>query len=209
AYELDRYLGCRAPEPLPRPRLEAQRAAMLALAEDAVFGADACADQRSIVLVSVDRLQALGETDGAVALLERAAGDAQARLDGDLRSDRNLADNLRVYFERLAELTGSYMQLDALMPQLIAAWPDDYVYPFRHGRSLVARGQAAEALPFLQQAAAKAYGVNRLKVAEQRVKALQALDREAEARKVVAEALKANGPWFAEEAAALKGLLSG
>jgi len=41
---------------------------------------------------------------------------------------------------------------------LIAAYPDDYVYPYRYGRSLFERGNATAALPFLEQAADKAYG---------------------------------------------------
>jgi hypothetical protein len=53
-----------------------------------------------------------------------------------------------------------------------------------------------------------AYGINRLKNAQARVASLKALNRTDEARQVVAETLKANGPWFPEEAAKLKALLS-
>src|SRR3546814_3959221 len=93
------------------------------------------------------------------------------------------------------------------MPRLIAAWPDDYVYASRWGKSLLARGKPAEALPQLEKAAEQAYGVNRLQVAEQRVKALQALNRDADARHVVGETLKANGPWFPDEAARPKAMV--
>src|ERR1051326_2066911 len=50
--------------------------------------------------------------------------------------------------------------------------------------------------------------LNRLKVAEQRAQALIQLNRRDEAKKVVSEALAANGPWFPEDAAKLKQLRS-
>jgi hypothetical protein len=87
---------------------------------------------------------------------------------------------------------------------LIAAYPDDYVYPYRYGRSLLERGQADKALPLLEAAAKKAYGENRLAVATQRVLALKALKRQADAEKVVAEVLEQNGQWFPEQVAKLK-----
>ncbi|MFA5939055.1 MAG: thioredoxin family protein [Sinimarinibacterium sp.] len=207
-YEVDRYASCTA-DAAEKPVLAAQRTRMLDLVEQGVFGAQRCADTRSVVLTTADLHAALADADAERALLERAARDVDARIGDDWRKDRNLSDNLRVYLERLAKRSGDYSRLDTLMPKLIAAWPDDYVYAFRHGRSLLARGKAAEALPFLDQAAAKAYGINRLQVADQRVRALQKLGRDAEARRVVAETLKANGPWFAEEAARLKALLQG
>ncbi|HUP92538.1 MAG TPA: thioredoxin family protein [Solimonas sp.] len=206
-YELDKVLACA--EGLPaeerQRRLAPQRAAMDRLVEQRVFGrkAQACADERSVVLSAADLYQALGDGEAEKKVLSRAVAAVDKRLAGDFKKDRNQADNLRVYLDR----AGQTEALDALYPRLIAAYPDDYVYPFRYGKSLLARGKAAEALPFLEQAAPKAYGVNRLKVAEQRVKALQALQRGDEARKVVAEALQANGPWFPEDAAKLKGLL--
>jgi hypothetical protein len=90
------------------------------------------------------------------------------------------------------------------MPRLIATWSRDYVYPYRFGKSLLERERASEALPYLERAAARAYGENRLRVAELRVKALKRLGRQDDARAVAAEALKANGPWFPELAKSLK-----
>lgn len=205
AYELDTVLDCTAAQPAAQrqPLLTAQRPRVQALIESGGFGPSRCADQRSVVLTAADLHEALGDAPAAQKLLERALADTRKRLGSDYRKDRNLADNLRVYLDR----AGRTADLDALMPKLIAAWPDDYVYPYRHGKSLLARGQAAAALPLLEQAAAKAYGINRFKVAEQRVLALKALKRDAEARPVVAETLKANGPWFPEEAQKLKALV--
>jgi thiol-disulfide isomerase/thioredoxin len=202
-YELQRYLSCAGGQSDARDLLRDQRPAMSKLVESGVFGASACADQRSIVLTTVDLYQKLGDDGAADALLHRAIEKTRRTLGENLASDRNLADNLRVYLERY----GNADALDALMVQLIDAYPDDYVYPFRYGRSLLARGDAEAALPYLERAAKQAYGINRLKVAEQRVRALQQLGRERDARKVVAQALKANGPWFEVEAAALKALL--
>lgn len=207
AYELDRYRAVAAQQPQAKALLAAQRPALDRLLADGVFGARPCADQRAVVLAAAELYAALGDTAAQQALLRRAMAAVDAQIAGDYRKDRNLDDNLRVYTEQLALLNGDYTALDRLLPKLIAAWPQDYVYAYRHGRSLLARGQAAQALPLLEQAAQQAYGINRLKVAEQRVLALQALQRETDARRVVAEALKANGPWFPDEAAKLKAVL--
>ncbi|HEX7769929.1 MAG TPA: hypothetical protein VF422_07855, partial [Dokdonella sp.] len=91
-----------------------------------------------------------------------------------------------------------------LYPKLIAAYPDDYVYPYRWGRSLLERGDAAKALPLLEQAAEKAYGVNRLTVAKLRVDALNTLGRADDAKAVAGEVLELNGAWFPEQAGALR-----
>ena len=114
-----------------------------------------------------------------------------------------MADNLRMYLER-AERNA---ELDQMFPLLTAAYPDDYVYPYRHAKSLAARDRHAEAVPLYEQAAAKTYGVNKLKIAELRAQSLKALGRTADARQVLADALQANGPWFPEDAAKLKTLL--
>lgn len=206
AYELDKLLVLS--ESLPQAGktalLSAQRPALEQLVNQRVFGAGpACADERSAVFAAADLYQALGDRQAESAVLDRAIAQVEKKLAGDYRKDRNLTDNLRVYLDR----AGKVDQLDQLYPKLIAAWPEDYVYAFRYGKSLLARGKAAEALPPLEQAAPLAYGINRIRVAEQRVTALKALKRDAEAKKVVAETLRANGPWFPEDAAKLKALL--
>ena len=160
----------------------------------------ACADQRSAVLASADLDEALGDRAAATVVLDRAIALTRQRLGSNLASDRNLADNLRVYLLR-AKRTA---ELDDYQRKLIAAYPDDYVYAYRYGRSLIDAGKPADALPYLSQAADKAYGANRLAVAQQRIKALKALHRVDEARKVAADVLETNGPWFPKQAAALK-----
>ena len=181
---------------------------MRTLLDQRVFVAKpACADARSIVTTAADLAQMLGDNKAEAALLDRAVADIERRLGGakqlDLKRDRNLADNLRLYLDRGKRVAA----LDALFPKLIAAYPDDYVYAYRYGRNLVERGEFARALPWLEQAAPKAYGVNRLSVAQYRAEALRKLGRDDDAKQVVADALKANGPFFADEVLKLKAVL--
>jgi predicted Zn-dependent protease len=184
--------------------LSAQRPAMQTLLDKQAFVQPAqCADQRTAVLVSADLDKALDDSAGEKAVLDRGIEDARKRLGSDLGKDRNLADNLRVFLDR----AGRIDELDALMPKLIAAYPDDYVYSYRYGASLLKRNKPAEALPYLERAAEKSFGANRLTVASLRAKALIALNRRNDAEKVVADALEANGPWFPEQAERLKAVL--
>ncbi|MDR3418570.1 MAG: thioredoxin family protein [Nevskia sp.] len=206
AYELDRVMECSAslPAATRSSLLSPQKPVMTRLLYGRVFVAHpSCADARSAVLTAADLDQALGYTGAADDVLERAIADVKQRLGGNLEKDRNLADNLRVYLER----AGKADELDLLYPKLIAAYPNDYVYPYRYGKSLAARGYYRQALIYLQEAGPKAYGINRLNVAEQLARVLLKLNRTDDARQVVADALKANGPWFPEDAAKLKALV--
>jgi thiol-disulfide isomerase/thioredoxin len=209
-YVVDTLNSCseKFPENERKSLLSAQRPALTALLDQQVFVATpTCADQRSAVFAAADLDQAIGDGAAEQAVLERGIAAAQNALGGtaqlDFKRDRNAADNLRVYLTRAKRID----EVDALMPKLIAAYPDDYVYSYRYGRSLLERGKAVDALPYLDKAAAKAFGVNRLTVAGLRAKALIALNRRADAEKVVADALQANGPWFPEAAAKLKATL--
>lgn len=204
-YELSKVMACSAGQPAEARRtlLQPQAEMMQVLVDKRVLSSYRCADERSIVLGAADLYQALGDATREKSVLDRAIADVARRIGGAPGKDRNLDDNLRVYLDR----AGRADELDAWLVKLIAAYPDDYVYPFRHGRNLAARGRHAEALPYFEQAAAKAYGVNKLQVAEQRARSLQALNRSDDARAVLSEALRDNGPWFADDAAKLKALL--
>jgi thiol-disulfide isomerase/thioredoxin len=181
--------------------LAAQRKPLDAYVDTQVLTAKpACADQRSAVLASASLDDALGDKAASGALLDRAIAQTRQRLGNNLSSDRNLADNLRIYLQH----AGRTAELDDYQRKLIAAYPDDYVYAYRYGRSLVDAGKPADALPYLSQAADKAYGANRLAVALQRVKALKALHRDTEAKQLADDVLEANGPWFPKQADALK-----
>lgn len=202
-YEVSRYVACTTQlEPAERKsRLLAQIPAMQSLVDDkALVRPPLCADQRSAVTVTAELYEATGQADKAQALLERAATDARERLAGDLKSDRNLADNLRVFLAAANDTSA----LDVLYPQLIAAYPQDYVYANRFARSLAARGLDEQALPYFRAAADRAYGVNRLRNASSHADSLHALGRDKDAIKVLASAIKANGPFFPDELAELK-----
>jgi thiol-disulfide isomerase/thioredoxin len=173
------------------------------LAKDIFIAKPKCADQRSAVIATADLDAAIGDTKAETDVLDHAIKTVRAQVGNNLRKDRNAADNLRVYLVRAKKVD----ELDALYPKLIAAYPDDYVYPYRWGRSLVERDKPKEALPLLEKAAEKAYGENRLVVATFRVKALKALHREQDAQKVVADTLEQNGKWFPEEVEKLKAAL--
>ncbi|HEY2396219.1 MAG TPA: thioredoxin family protein [Rudaea sp.] len=205
-YVLESLLECsdKLPTTQRKALLENERPALDHLLATQVFTpVPYCADQRTAVMVSADLDKAVGDNPAQKAVLDHAIDFARAALHEDYRGDRNLADNLRVYLTRAGRLD----ELDALMPKLMAAYPDDYVYAYRYGRSLLDRNRPAEALPYFEQAAQKSFGANRLAVAEQHAKALLALKRRGDAEKVVTEALEQNGPWFAEQAAKLKALL--
>lgn len=202
-YVVDQLLE--ASEKLPKAERQAvlvpQKAPLDQLLWKQVFVAKpSCADQRSSVVATADLDAALGDDASETALLNRAIETVRGQLGDDLKKDRNAADNLRVYLTRAKRIG----ELDALYPKLIAAWPDDYVYPYRYGKSLLEREQAAQALPLLEQAAEKTYGVNRLAVATARVKALKALKRQSEAEQVAADVLEQNGQWFPEQVEKLK-----
>lgn len=183
------------------PILRAQKPALDALlARDVFVSSPTCADQRSAVFASAELETALGDAAGEKAVLDRGIAATRATLGDDVGKDRNAADNLRVYLT-MAKRTA---ELDALFPKLIAAYPEDYVYPYRWGRSLLERGDAAKALPLLEQAAEKAYGVNRLTVAKLRVDALRKLGRPDDAKSVADEALDLSGAWFPQQSADLR-----
>jgi thioredoxin-like negative regulator of GroEL len=207
AAEVRRTMECTTALPAAQRRhlLAPQKAALARLLYGRVFVAHpSCADARTAVLTEADLDRQLGYPKAESAILRAAIDDARKRLGGDIGSNRNLADNLRVYLEK----AGRTAELDALYPKLIAAYPDDYVYAYRYARMLAAHGHDAEALHYYERAAAQAYGRNRLAVAEGRVAVLLKLGRASEAQSVAAEALQANGPWFPQEAARLRRLVA-
>ena len=207
-YVLEQIVECSDKQPLEERQslLTPHRSMLDAMLTKQVFVEPAqCADQRTAVLVAADLAKAIDDKAGETAALDRGIADARRRLRENYAKDRNLADNLRVYLTRAER----FDELDALYPKLMAAYPDDYVYAYRYGASLLKRGKPAEALKYLEQAAEKTFGANRLAVATLRVQALLALHRKTDAEKVVADALEANGPWFPEAAGKLKAALKG
>ncbi|MDP3857861.1 MAG: thioredoxin family protein [Stagnimonas sp.] len=207
AYDLDQVLQCTDGQPVEsrRAMLAPLRAPHDQLLEQRVLGRKAsCADVRTAVFVAADYYQALGDSKAEAKVMQRAINSLESKVFSDPRADRNASDNLRVFYEA----NGDDDKLDALLLKLIAVWPEDYVYANRYARLLAKRGQHQKALPYFAQAAEKAYGVNRLKNAEAWTQSLLALHRQDEARQVVAATLKANGPWFPDDAARLKKLVT-
>jgi thioredoxin-like negative regulator of GroEL len=189
------------PDAQRRSVLATQRKATDAYLNTQIFtGIPSCADQRSAVIASADLDAANGDATAEKALLDRAIDTTRRALGDNLTSDRNLADNLRVYLLRAKRSD----ELDAYQRKLIAAYPDDYVYAYRYGRSLLESNRPEAALPWLAQAADKAYGVNRLTVTGYQVQALKTLHRQTDAEQLVTAVLKENGPWFPEQVAELK-----
>ena len=206
-YVLDDLVSASASQPTDARKalLQPQKTPYEQFLDTQVFTASpVCADQRSAVLTAADLDAALDDHAAEQAVLRKAIDLSRERLHGDLRSDRNLADNLRVYLVRAK--AGD--ELDTLEKQLIAAYPDDYVYNYRYGRRLVEAGKAAEGLPYLEAAAKKAYGANQITVASFRVKALRALHRDEEARKLVAQTVAAQGKAFPEQTKKLQDALN-
>lgn len=212
---LSQNIGCQRPYVLDdlleasTKLSEAKRKALLApqraaldnyLNTQVLIATPACADQRSAVLTSADVDKVLGDSTAEKAVLDRAIALTRQHLGNNLASDRNQADNLRVYLAH----AGLKDELDVVQRQLIAAYPNDYVYAYRYGRSLLDAGKPADALPYLNKAADKAYGANRLAVTLQQVRALKALHRNAEAKKLANDVLASNGRWYPQQAAALK-----
>ncbi|MES2886055.1 MAG: thioredoxin family protein [Pseudomonadota bacterium] len=209
-YDLDGALECTKPEAsaaASEPRkafLAAQAPRFEKLLSGTVLGkTQGCADARSAVFSLADLHEAQGNTAARADTFKKGIAFFEPKVGKNARSDRNAADNLRVFYDA----AGESAKLDALLEKLVAAYPEDYVYANRYARVLAARGEHEKALPWFAKASEKAYGINRLKNAQARVQSLLALKRADEARVAAAEALKANGPWFPEEMTKLKALL--
>jgi hypothetical protein len=170
-----------------------------------VSGKGQCSDTRGMVDMAADYYEQMGDKAAVQQALRQGVTYSERKLKGHYAKDRNLADNLRYYLDR----AGDTKALDALFPKLIKAYPDDYVYAYRYGKSLAQRGDFSHALPWLEQSAPKAYGRNRLWVAQWRSYTLLKLNRADEARAVASEAMKTNGPWFPETVVDLKAILEG
>lgn len=205
-YDLDAAISCSAPQASDHRRgffaVQAPRFEQL-LSSRVLAKKQGCADARSAVFALADLYEAQGNAAARAATLQKGIAYFAPKIAKTAKADRNAADNLRVFYEA----TGDNARLDALLEKLLVAYPEDYVYANRYARVLAARGAHEQALPRFAQAAAQAYGINRLKNAQARVQSLLALGRVDEARSVASEALKANGPWFPDETAKLKSLL--
>lgn len=182
--------------------LEAERAALEDLAQRLLFvePGKRCADFRSGVEALAGVYEKLGLKEKRGELLARAVAAERARAKtGD---DRNRDDNVRFFLE----LLGDEPRLRSFYKELIAAYPSDFVYPYRYAKWLVERGQAGEALPWAEEADKLCYGANRLRVTDVRARILAALGRRDEALELLRRDAKASRKSFPKEAAALETL---
>lgn len=194
-------------ESLPAPRrqelLDAERRALESLSVKRLFAPAPvrCADFRSGVEALAQVYSGLGHKDQEAALLKRAA----AFLDGmglKTGADRNHDDDRRFFLEQAGDDAG----LGAFYGELVAAYPSDYVYPYRWARFLLGKGDAAGALAKAEAADKLSYGANRLAVTKVRAKALLALARKDEAAALLKRDIKA-GKAFPDAARSLQEVL--
>ena len=201
--------GEKAAESLSAPErkaiLEQEQAALEKLAAQRLFvpAPQRCADFRSGVEALAEVYDKLGRKDRRADLIKRAA----AFLDGmGLKTgvDRNHDDDRRFFLE----LAGDDAALKSFYGELVAAYPSDYVYPYRYAKYLLGKGDAAGALARAEAADKLSYGANRLAVTKVRAKALLALGHKDEAAALLKRDIKA-GKAFPEAARALQELWSG
>ncbi|MBI5244494.1 MAG: thioredoxin family protein [Elusimicrobia bacterium] len=197
-------------EPLS-PLAPARRKALLgraaskleALAKARVFGAkgERCADLRTAAYCLYEVYSALGDRANAAKLLGRVVGMLQQEAAAaGIGKDRNLEDNLRFFLEK----AGRSADLDKLYPRLIAAYPADYVYPYRYAKNLLERREYARALPYTEQGLRLSYGANRLNAVGVKARILAGLGRKDEAAKLIKAELKSAGTRFKKESSALE-----
>lgn len=189
-----------------REALEAARTALTALVEGRFFGPEAqrCADSRSSVEGAAAALEKLGRAAERQALLDRAADELGRRLKAaGVGSDRNLDDDYRF----VLGLAGWREALFAHLGALVAAYPSDYVYPYRLAKALSEAGRGAEALPSSEKAYHLSYGANRFSTARLRAELLAGAGQAGTARALLNLELKAGGARFPDQVAPTEQLL--
>jgi Thiol:disulfide interchange protein len=209
ALELKRVLKCTAHLPAAEvaPLLKTQREPMQKLFVSGVLDASKaqrCADERTITLSLAKLQRGLGDDKAATQTLRKAIASGQKRLHGDYAADRNLAEIVLTYYQALPDHHGE----DAMFRKLVKAFPDDYVFPYYFAQTLHRRGDDKTALPYIEKADKKAYGINRLYVAELHAKILAGLGRAGDGVKVLSQALQTNGPWFPDQAMQARDLMT-
>lgn len=207
AYDIyhGRELVASLPEAERQEVLAAEARALEGLAERRLFvpAEKRCADFRTGVQLLAEVYELLGRKEQEDALLKRAAAFLS---DMGLKTgaDRNHDDDLRFFLE----LSNDDAALRRLYAEMTAAYPSDYVTPYRYARYLLEKGDAAGALKQAEAADKLAYGANRFSVTKVRAKALAALGRKAEARTLLQRDIKA-GKAFPDAVRGLREALAG
>jgi hypothetical protein len=192
------------PSPEQKVLLEAERSALESLSERRLFVDSPlrCADFRSGVETLADVYDQLGQKDRRAQLIARASRSL-ADMGLKIGTDRNHDDDRRFFLEMADDAAA----LRAFYAELVAAYPSDYVYPYRYARYLLAKQDAAGALHWAESADKLAYGANRLSVTKVRASALLALGRKDEAAALLKRDIRA-GAAFPAAARQLQELLA-
>jgi thiol-disulfide isomerase/thioredoxin len=143
-----------------RESLNMEKAALEEIAARQVFGKpeERCADMRSAIQSLGSLYARLGLEKESRELLNKAVAlFSGLSREAGVGADRNLDDNLRVFLEA----ADRDAELDRYYPELMAAYPADYVYAYRYAKRLHAKKRDADALPFAEKAWALSYGANR------------------------------------------------
>jgi thioredoxin-like negative regulator of GroEL len=191
------------PAPEQKALLEAERTALERLSEKRLLvpQPERCADFRSGEEALIDVYDQLGQKDRRAELVRRATAFLD-RMGLKTGADRNHDDDRRFFLE----LADDAPALRAFYAELVAAYPSDYVYPYRYARYLLQKQDAADALRWSETADKLAYGANRLSVTKVRAQALIALSRQEEAASLLKRDIKA-GKAFPQATRALQELL--
>ncbi|MDE2293492.1 MAG: hypothetical protein KGL53_15530, partial [Elusimicrobia bacterium] len=202
-FEVESALAEVSPEER-RAALETARAALVPVANARWFGKpeDRCADSRSLAEATAEVYDGLGRAtersaflDGVVAELERREAAA-----GGPGQDRNLDDDMRFFLD----LSGRKDALEAFLGKLVAAYPSDYVYPYRTALFLRGEHRDADALAYAEKSYRLSYGGNRFSAARLYAELLAEAGRKKEASALLRRELRAARAHFQDQVPALR-----
>lgn len=148
-------------------------------------------DLRDATYILAGYYKTLGGSAAEKATYQHTIAIASEALDDghggfDVKRDEAMAEVLDEFLDRRSVNPDKRTEL---LKDLMAAYPDNFFYRAEYGKDLLKRGKAAEALPYLEHAAATASDEDKLGIAFARAKALIALHRRPEAVKLFNDAM--------------------
>lgn len=183
--------------------LRAEQQALERLVDEKVLidGPARCADLRTSIEALADVYAKLDMKDKRLSLIARAL--AFLEKSAKTGEDRNRDDNYRYFLEQ----AGDDARLRAFYGELTTAYPADYVYPYRYAKYLAGKKEFEPALAWAEKADRLSYGANRLAVTGVRAKALVALGRAEEAKKLLKRDIRTAARAFSKDVKPLEALL--
>jgi thiol-disulfide isomerase/thioredoxin len=183
--------------------LRAEQQVLERLVDEKVLidGPARCADLRTSIEALADVYAKLDMKDKRLSLIARAL--AFLEKSAKTGEDRNRDDNYRYFLEQ----AGDDARLRAFYGELTAAYPADYVYPYRYAKYLAGKKEFEPALAWAEKADRLSYGANRLVVTGVRAKALVALGRTEEAEKLLKRDIRTAARAFSKDVKPLEALL--